>query len=188
MSDKRILTPEQLRDEWDRARTPEQLDRYLELVRERNAATQLVLEVCACCKGGFRRLPRGKRGAIGLCQSCQEHNARRAVADHLLSTLPGCIGVAACTISGTFDERRQVEVAGSEGYSASIVTALLAKSGWEHSQVRANKLLLEGVRRNKFIVGAVTSGSEIPRRMLEGGAERLEHHVSVVRQKCQAQR
>ena len=179
----RILSPEQLREEWERARTPEQLERYLDLVRESYSATQLFLEICEGCHGHFQRLPKGKRGTRGPCRSCQEHNTRQDVAKHLLSTLPGCIGVAVCTISGLWDDKREVESAGLERGSTSSVTRLLASTGWEYSQVRANNLLFEAVRRNKQIIAAVTLGIEIPRKMLMRGVERLERAILAVRER-----
>ena len=52
-----MITKDELEKLWRSARTSEQLDRYYELRRERDAATQLVLMVCARCHCGFQRLP-----------------------------------------------------------------------------------------------------------------------------------
>ena len=122
-----MITKDELERLWRSARTPEQLDRYYELRRERDAATQLVLMVCACCHRGFQRLPKN-----ALCRFCQGHSARRTIAENVLATLPGCTGVAAiCTTSAD-----EYECAGPHGGSAAQVARLLGVTEGEYARAQ----------------------------------------------------
>ncbi len=169
-----MITKDELERLWRSARTPEQLDRYYDLRRERDAATQLVLMVCACCHRGFQRLPKN-----ALCRFCQGHSARRTIAENVLATLPGCTGVAAiCSTSAD-----EYECAGPHGGSAAQVARLLGATEGEYAQVRIGSLLFEAVRRQDQVLAVATSDSKLSQELLERSVSRLSADIEAIRRK-----
>ena len=167
-----MITKDELEKLWRSARTSEQLDRYYELRRERDAATQRVLMVCARCHCGFQRLPQN-----ALCRFCQGHSARRTIAENVLATLPGCTGVAAiCSTSAD-----EYECAGPHGSSAAQVARLLGGTGWEYAQVRTDSLLFEAVRRQNQVLAVATSDSKLSRGLLERSVSKLNADIEAIR-------